>query len=259
MIPLDRRSFLKTLTYAGVAVFAAHHLRAIDQDLTNPLDPKVVVGPYRKTWTTLYAESESEGYRITFEDFASNFDENYMTWREVLKSCQEDEHLDVLKRLDALDYNDWANGLEYACEHEPLLQTYYKKTKTKPDAANPPTWEEVLDVTDRDVVSYIRDHACTNYPQKFSELSDACSDWPDYVGPMNTPEGMAYQEIRELLDTVEACDSELGEAARECVEFTEGSGPGCDFHGVYVKTREDLGILRRILHATGQKVNIMVG
>ena len=37
-----------------------------------------------------------------------------------------------------------------------------------------------------------------------------------------------------------------------------GSAPGNDFHGVLVPDRENLAVLRRLLHAAGEKVNIVV-
>lgn len=259
MIPHDRRAFLRNLTLAGVAVFTARHLKAIEIDATQPKDPKVVVGPYRKSWNDLYAIDEGScGYRLSL----SEPDDDYkgMTWREVLEagSSDDEERLDVLLKLDELGLDGSLEELNnITCDSEKHLKAFAKAGVEPEDPQEGPSWKEVLEVTDPDMAYVIANWYC-RYPTTVADLDDICDDWYDRVGAFSTPEGEAYLEVVELLESIKHTDDELYDAARDCFDIIEGSSPGNDFHGVYVKTRQDLGILRRILHAAGEKINIIV-
>lgn len=258
MIPHDRRSFLRNLVHAGAAVFTARHLKAIELDAVAPKYPGYVGGPCRKSWQTLHAELQEDGYRLTVGGFASDFET--MTWREVYESRDEEEHIEALEKLDSLGLDGERDNLgELECEDAEVLGLYARKGGEPNADGSPPTWAEVIAVTDPELADYLDEYANTGACASVSELDEDCDDWHDLVGPMHTPEGEAYREVIEILDAIEDADEDLWEAARECLTFIEGSAPGNDFHGVYVNSREDLGILRRILHASGQKVNIRVG
>jgi hypothetical protein len=258
MIPHDRRSFLRNIVLAGAAVFTARHLRAIELDAISPKYPNYVGGPYRKSWETLYAELEREGYRLTVGGFGSDFET--MTWREVYEERDEDEHIEALEKLGRLGLDGERDNLdELECEDASALANYARKGGEPNNDGSPLTWAEVIAVTDSDLSDYLDEYANTDVPRSLSSLDDDCDDWYDRVGPMHTPEGKAYREVVDILQAIEDEDEGLWEAAQQCFTIIEGSAPGNDFHGVYVNSREDLGILRRILHAAGQKVNIRVG
>jgi hypothetical protein len=257
MLSQSRREFLKSLTLAGVAVFTSSHLKAIDLDLTSPKDPKVVVGPYQKSWKTIYARStEPDGYLLSLSEPDDDFDG--MTWREIFEANSDYDIIKILERLDKLGLDGDAGNLEHvACEDETWLKRFAKKGGTAADPSDGPTWQEVFETVEPRFLDDIEEVSQQGI-RYLRELDEVCDDWYDRVGPFGTPEGEAYLEVTELLDTIEATDSELGDAARECFEIIEGSSPGNDFHGVLVKTREDLGVLRRLLHASGEEVNIIV-
>lgn len=255
MIPHDRRSFLRNLALGGAAVFTARHLRLIEADAAEPRYPGYVGGPYRKSWETLYAELGEDGYRLTTGGFASEFDT--MTWWQVLDCNGNDEYVEVLQRLDELGLDgQWYDALDSECEDDAMLAKFSAAGGEAEEGA--PTWGEVWDKLEPETSDFIRDNSC-NGPRSLAELDEACDDWYDRVGPMSSPEGEAYQEVIELLRSVEREGEEFAEALRGCLTIIEGSAPGNDFHGVFVNSLEDLGILRRLLHVTGHKVNIKVG
>lgn len=258
MIPHDRRSFLRNLLLGGAAVFTARHLRAIELDAVSPKHPGYVGGPYRKSWQTLCAEDEGNGYRLTVGGFASEFET--MTWREVYDDAGDDEHVEALEKLDQLGLDGERDNLgELECEDAGALELYARKGGEPKDDGSPPTWAEVIAVTDRRLANYLDEYADSDVPRSLADLDEPCDDWYDRVGPMHTPEGKAYREVVEILEAIEGEDEDLWKAAQQCFTIVDGACPGNDFHGVYVNSREDLGILRRILHASGQKVNIRVG
>jgi len=254
MIPQDRRSFLRTLTYGTVAVFTARHLRLIEADAEQPRYPGWVGGPHRKSWRTLYAELGEDGYRLSVGGFVSEFDT--MTWHEVYDCNDDDERIDALTKLDkhGLD-GEWDGALEMTCDNAELLAAFANAGGEAAEAGAP-TWGEVWDLLDPDLSWHLREGL--DGPRRLAELDDLCDDWYDRVGPMSSPEGKAYQEIVELIDSVESEGEEFAEALRGCLTIIEGSCPGNDFHGVFVNSLEDLGIFRRLLHVTGHKVNIKV-
>lgn len=254
MIPHDRRQFLRNLALGGAAVFTARHLRLIEADAAEPRSD-YVCGPYRKSWRTLYAELGEDGYRLTVGGFASEFET--MTWREVLDRSGGEEHIEAIERLDELGLDgQWDEALEQDCEDEAMLRKF---AAAGGEAANGvPTWGEVWDKLEPELADFIRDHSGSD-PRSVAELDENCDDWYDRVGAMSSPEGEAYQEVVELLDSVESEGEAFAEAVRGCLTIIEGSAPGNDFHGVFVNSREDLGILRRLLHVTGHKMNIKVG
>lgn len=180
-----------------------------------------------------------------------------MTWREVLEKTDQEGFIDVLERLKELGLDGEAYNLaDLTCRDDASLAAF---ADAGGEAADPdrPTWEEVLAVTDVDIVDTLEDFG-RGGPSSVGDLDERCDDWYDRVGPFQSPEGEAYLEVTELLDSIQEVDSDLYDAARDCFEIIEGSAPGNDFHGVYVNSREDLGILRRILHAADIKVNILV-
>lgn len=259
MIPIDRREFLKSITLAGAAIFTAPLLDAIEADAVAPRFPGYVMAAYRKDWRTLYAEDDGHGYRLTVGGPASAFE--HMTWREVYDINDDDGVVDSLERLEELGLCDrWQNGiLDDPCKDAKLLKAYERKGGEPREDGTPLTWGDVLAEVEPDLRDFIEAYAdICDIPTKASELDDNCDDWYDRVGPMNTPEGEAYQEVIELLESLEQEDETVAEAARACFEIIEGSSPGNDFHAVYVHTYEDLGILRELLLATGYKVNIKV-
>lgn len=258
MIPHDRRSFLRNLVLAGAAVFTARQLRAIEADAASPKYPGYVGGPCRKSWHTLYAEAEGDGYRLTVGGFASELES--MTWNEVYDAAGDYEHVRALEKLDSLGLDGERDNLgELECEDAGALELYARKGGEPNDDGSPLTWAEVIAVTDPKLSDYLDEYADSDVPRSLADLDEPCDDWYDRVGPMHTPEGKAYLEVVEILEAIEGEDEGLWEAAQQCFTITEGSAPGNDFHGVHVNSREDLGILRRILHASGQKVNIRVG
>lgn len=255
MLPQSRREFLKSLTLAGAAVFTARHLKAIELDATQPKDPQVVVGPYRKSWRDLYAEHEgSSGYRLTVDQPASNF--QGMTWQEVIDTQWDHPQLKHLRKLESLGLEGKWDDLDWTeCDHTPSLEAFAKAGGIPENEGEPPTWKEVINLIEPDLA---HDLETSGYPTSLAGLDEPCDDWYDRVSPFKSPEGKAYEEICELLQSIENTDHDLYDAAQRCFSLIEGSGPGNSFHGVYVKTREDLGILRRLLHAAGEKVNILV-
>ena len=257
MIPQSRRQFLKTLTFGGVAVFTAKHLKEIERDAIEPKIPDVVLGFYEKTWADLYAAQNdyNDGYRLTLDTPANEF--NGMTWREVFNANDEDEVIKVLERLEKLGLDGKARHLEdETCYDEEVLAAFAAAGGVAEDP-DWPNWEEVLSVTEPNIIE-------TFAPYKYSELGrlsdidEICSDWYDRVSPFRTPAGKAYLEVVDLLESIKKVDGDLYDAALGCCEIVEGAGPGNGFHGVFVNSREDLGILRGILHAADIPVNILI-
>jgi hypothetical protein len=257
MLSPSRREFLKSLTLAGAAVFTASHLKAIDLDLTSPKDPKVVVGPYKKTWSTLYAKcAEPDGYILSLTEPDDDF--RGMTWREVFDNTNLDHVIEALEKLKELSLDGDVEELSnIICEDEASLKAFAAAGGEAKDSSEGPTWREVFELTDAELTNTLEEW-CSSYPTRLAELDEVCDDWYDRVGPFSTPQGEAYLEVTELLETIGSDDSDLGDAARECFEIIEGAGPGSDYHGVHVKSREDLAVLRRLLHASGEKVNIVI-
>lgn len=259
MIPIDRREFLKSITLAGAAIFTAPLLDAIEADAETPQFPGCVMAAYRREWQTLYAEHDGHAYRLTVDGFASSFE--HMTWREVYDATDDRGIVANLESIELLGLSDdWRDGvLEQPCEHGRSLKAFRRLGGEPREDGESPTWGEVLAETDPDLRDFIEANA-DNYdmPGNLDALDDNCRDWYDRVGPMHTPEGEAYQEVVELLETLEQEDGDVAAAARDCFEIIEGSCPGNDFHAVYVKSHEDLAILRELLHAAGHPVNIMV-
>lgn len=260
MIPLHRRDFLRSLTLAGAALFSGKLLDAIELDATQPRYPGVVMGPLNKSWRTLYAEHDGHAYRLTVDAPASAFE--HMTWREVYDANGDrEDFVGNLELIDDLGLSDsWRDDLlEQACEDEKQLRAFARKGGEPREDGEPPTWGDVLAVTDRDLRRFIETHAGSwGTPRKAAELDDNCPDWHDRVGPMHTPEGEAYLEVVELLESLEQEDDAVAKAARDCFEIIEGSSPGNDFHAVYVHSHEDLAILRELLRVAGHDVNIEV-
>ena len=256
MIPQSRREFLKNLTYAGAAVFTARHLKAIEIDAINPKDLGVVIGPYCKSWRDLYAEDDGSAYRLTVDAPASAFEG--MTWREVFDANGEDGMVRAIERLIELKIEYRYHKLEdLRCDNDELLAAFAAAGGVAADASRPPTWRGVLELLEPDLIDAVDESNCARLGE-VDDLDEICRDWYDRISPFSSPEGKAYRQVVELLDSIKTVDDGLYDAASDCFDIVEGSAPGNDFHGVYVKTREDLGILRRIFHAAGIKVNILV-
>ena len=256
MIPQSRRDFLKNLTLAGAAVFTARHIKAIELDATEPKDPGIIVGPYRKSWQDLYAEESGDGYRLSVNP--PNDDFQGMTWREVFEANGQDDLADAIERFNELQIDYSYSPLEkLECDNDELLAAFAAAGGTAADPSEPPNWREVLELLEPDLIQAVDEAPCGSL-SRVNDLDEICYDWYDRVGPFHTPEGEAYLEVVELLDSIKEVDDDLYDAARDCFEIIEGSAPGNDYHGVYVQSRENLGILRRILHAADIKVNILV-
>ncbi len=257
MLSQSRREFLKSLTMAGAAVFTASQLKAIDLDLTSPKDPNVVVGPYRRSWRTIYARStEPDGYLLSLSEPDDDF--KGMTWRQVLDENGDDDTIDTLERLHKLGLDGDGQDLDsMGCDDDAWLAKFAKEGGEAESPGEGPTWREVIETVDPEFWNAIEDLNEQSI-SRLSELDEVCDDWYDRIGVFHTPEGKAYLEVSELLTSLDELDEEAADAARECFEIIEGAGPGSDFHGVIVRSREDLAVLRRLLHAAGEKVNIVV-
>ena len=256
MIPQSRRDFLRSLTLSGAAVFTARHLNLIELDATTPKDPGIVVGPYRRSWRDLYATDSADGYRLSVEPPSDDF--KGMTWREVLEARSDYDSIRAIERFNELgiDYRyDYA--IDEVCDNDDLLAAFAAAGGKAADASESPTWKEVLELAEPKLIESLNKYDPRNIRQ-VDGLDEICGDWYDRVSPFKTPEGKAYLEVVELLESINDVDGELYDAARDCFDIIEGAAPGNDFHCVFVQSRENLGILRRILHAADIKVNILV-
>jgi hypothetical protein len=257
MIPNSRRKFLKTLTIGGVAVFTARHLRDIERDAKEAKTHLTIQELYEKTWAELYAAQNdyNEGYRLTLDTPANEF--NGMTWREVFDANNEDDVIKVLERLKELGLDGKAGYLEDEhCDNEEVLTAFAASGGVAEDP-DWPNWEEVLSVTEPNIIETFAKYKDSEL-RRLSDVDEICSDWYDRVSSFRTPAGKAYLEVVNLLESIKNVDDDLYHAALDCCEIVEGAGPGNGFHGVFVHTREDLGILRRILHAAGKPVSILI-
>lgn len=260
---LNRRDFLQSLTYGGVAIFTPGWLDKLADECALDSPPAVVMADGLSREITLVALEQDNGTFWLGLD-ASPYVEVAPSWRDVLRW----ERIKTIEKAHAVGFFD-SHGhydINDRIEGDIALEAFQAENPgvdiDDPDV-DLPTWKTWLASRKprftEEELHQLEFHRCP-HPDI---LDEPCNDLdllscPQSYDDEHNPGGAAYREISELLERMDDEEPGVSEAARACFTLIEGGNPGSDCQYVHVNSRADLGILREIFAAGGWPVEIII-